>query len=146
MKKRLLISSLLQIGLTVLSLLAAHNLDLLASGHGPTLSLNLGDAVTALSNRRVFLLFLLLTGLSAVSVFCMAFGRSYINYRSDMRRLTPEIETPMAAGQDQYGTAKWLEQRCLPQAFTVVEVDMNSPMLRQLIEEAEEDQSKEGVY
>lgn len=138
MKKRLLISALLQVGLTALSLLAAYNLDLLASGRGRGPSLRLGDALTALADRKVLILFLLLTGLSALGVGCMAFGRSYINYRSNMRRLTPDLETPMAEGQGQYGTARWLEKRRIPSVFTVLKVDRNAPLLRGLIEEEED--------
>lgn len=143
MKKRIIISVLLQLCLTALSLLAAYDLDSLARGQGRGHSLSFGDALAALSNRKVLVLFLLFTGLSALVVGCMALGQSYIHYRSDMQRLTPDLETPIEAGQGQYGTSRWLRRGELSKVFTMVQVDQDAERLRQLIREADRERMTE---
>ena len=48
---------------------------------------------------------------------------NYLNYRSDMQRLTPKITTPCAAGQGQYGTARWMKPEEVRESFTETKLD-----------------------
>ena len=48
---------------------------------------------------------------------------NYLNYRSDMQRLTPKITTPCAAGQGQYGTARWRKPEEVRESFTETKLD-----------------------
>lgn len=122
-----------------LSLLAAYNLDLVMRGQISQCAVNTTAALVALPQQKVLLFFLIFTGLSALAVFAMAFGHDYIKYRSDMQHLTPYLETPMPTGQGQYGTARWLEPRRIPEVFTVVTVDEDNPLIRKLIQEGTTD-------
>lgn len=45
------------------------------------------------------------------------------SYQSDLMQITPEIFTPVPAGQGQYGTAKWLKKEQFDQVFDWVIID-----------------------
>ena len=40
-----------------------------------------------------------------------------------MQRLTPKITTPCAAGQGQYGTARWMKPEEVRESFTETKLD-----------------------
>lgn len=65
---------------------------------------------------------------------------NYLNYRSDMQRLTPEIMTPAAAGQGQYGTACWLRPEAVRKHFTETRLDMER--LETLIQAGKKDREE----
>lgn len=138
MKKRIAAAAVCMLILTLLSLLAAYNLDCLAS-HSRAFSSSPMTALEALGNRKVLIFFLLFTALSGLTVSYMAFGRSTIKYRSGMRQIVPGVETPMPEGQGQYGTARWMPKENIPKAFTVVRIDRDSRLIRQLLAEGEDD-------
>lgn len=135
MKRRVITASAVMIFLSALSLLAAYNLDRVASGHRAECSWDLLRALTGLGNQKVLIFFLLFLALSATAVLFMLFEHSYIKYKSNMQIITPAIKTPKSEGQGQYGTARWMEKSEIPNAFTVVQTDANAPLIRQLIEE-----------
>lgn len=61
-------------------------------------------------------------------------------YKSEMQEVIPGLlETPKAAGQGQYGTAKWLQPEQFPTAFHAVLLDRNAPLLKELIEHGMDD-------
>lgn len=53
-----------------------------------------------------------------------------IRYRSGMIRVTPEIQTPQAAGQGQFGTARWAGPKDLRRCYAAAAV--RGPMLKDL--------------
>lgn len=65
---------------------------------------------------------------------------NYLNYRSDMQHLTPEITTPAAAGQGQYGTACWLKPEAVRKYFTETRLDMEQ--LETLIQAGKKDREE----
>lgn len=65
--------------------------------------------------------------------------QNYIKYKSDMQSITPDIATPKAEGQGQYGTASWLDSRQYSGAFSAVKIDKQSLLIRELISMGDED-------
>lgn len=70
------------------------------------------------SSKALQFYFLLLAAVGLLLLWILFTG-SYLNYRSDMQRITPDIFTPCAAGQGQFGTARWLPKRDIPRFFGV---------------------------
>lgn len=56
-----------------------------------------------------------------------------IKYKSDMQHITPDIETPKAEGQGQYGTARWLDKSKYQSAFDLFEINDTDEWIEQLI-------------
>lgn len=65
--------------------------------------------------------FLLLMALMLGLIWILATG-SNLQYRSNMQQVTPDIQTPCAAGQGQYGTARWMKKSSIPRHFTTVQL------------------------
>ena len=96
-------------------------------------------SLSRLWNRKVLIFFLLFLRLFATAVLFVIFEHSYINYKSEMQTITPAIKTPKAEGQGQYGTARWMEKDEIPDAFTMVQIDRNDPLIRRLMDEGRAD-------
>lgn len=125
-KRRILItvSALLGLALLLLPQLAADvNFLLLGQLDSLTLRPHAGwEAVCG--DRRVRQIYLLLTALLGTALLAALFsGANSLNYRSKMRRITPDISTPCAAGQGQYGTARWLNGKDYAAVFCAVRLD-----------------------
>lgn len=87
-------------------------------------------AVWEISQVRQFYLLLLLGELlGLIWIFAAA---SNLKYRSNMRYITPDIRTPEAAGQGQYGTARWLPRNQYGAAFT--QYSLGSLISEELVE------------
>ena len=56
-----------------------------------------------------------------------------------MQQIVPGVETPMPAGQGQYGTARCMPKERIPKAFTVIRIDSDSRLIQQLLAEGEDD-------
>lgn len=126
----------------VLPLLALALHKLLARETGG-LTITPGVAWAAVFNViQVRNMYLLLLASLALALLAILLQGGLFNYRSTMQRLTPEIQTPCAAGQGQFGTAKWMPQRELGRFFTPWKVSQTD--LRELLEEGRKD--REAVY
>ncbi len=88
--------------------------------------------------------FLLLEACALLTVVWMLFSRQHVNYKSSMVQICPGIETPVADGQGQYGTARWMSEQELASVFLSVKVDPNDGLLREL-RAAGRDDLKEGM-
>lgn len=71
-------------------------------------------------------------------------------YQSDLMVITPQISTPVSAGQKQFGSARWLEDKEKDIAFESFNLDRNDMSYRDLLEayvlEIEKINQKERVY
>ena len=65
--------------------------------------------------------FLLLASLMLGLIWILLTG-SNLKYRSDMQQITPDIQTPCAAGQGQYGTARWMKKKNFSKCFPTVQL------------------------
>lgn len=89
-------------------------------------------------------LYLLLAALCALGVLWAVVSSSYINYKSGMIQVTPDIVTPAPAGQGQYGTARWLEKRQIPKYYAVAEV--KNKALEELLIQGKSDFEEVELY
>ena len=64
-------------------------------------------------------MYLLLLATVALWLIWVLVSGSSLKYRSDMQQITPDIVTPCADGQGQYGTAKWMPKSKYRTYFTV---------------------------
>lgn len=80
--------------------------------------------------RRFYLLYLAITVLLLI---CVLVTSSYLNYRSDMQRITPDIVTPCAAGQGQFGTARWMKPENIGRFFGIWKMPKRQAWFQQLI-------------
>ncbi len=81
---------------------------------------------------QVRMLYLFLFAALGLSLLWAVISSSSLQYRSDMQCLTPDIATPCASGQGQYGTARWLSKKKYAACFTVVNLE-NVPELDALL-------------
>ncbi|MEG2455106.1 MAG: type IV secretory system conjugative DNA transfer family protein, partial [Oscillospiraceae bacterium] len=120
MKRRYFMATALLLALCVLCLFGAYNLHMALSGG--LCSMNPSAVLAGVQIRNVRLFWYMGCAGSLLAVVWMMVSRSYIKYRSDMQKITPDIEVPKAEGQGQYGTAHWLDPKRFPQVFAVAEV------------------------
>jgi type IV secretion system protein VirD4 len=77
---------------------------------GADLKLSPAESLLSLgSDRRHVELFLLITSLSLVVFFLI--GKSGGAFKTSIAQITPQIETPVAHGQFQHGSARWLHDK-----------------------------------
>lgn len=119
-----------------LALLAAYNLDCVLQFELSRCSASPGVALAGvLETTRVLQLFFIIWLSGCLFLAWMLFGQVFVNYRSEMIWVTPDISIPAADGQGQYGTAKFLSSKKYSQLWCVAGVDENSPRLQELVEE-----------
>jgi hypothetical protein len=85
------------------------------------------------TSQQHFLLFLCSQGfvLILAAVFFLTNMRPY---QSSLDCITPEIQTPVAVGQYQHGSAKWLSVQEKDEAFDSFVLEPNDTFIRGLIE------------
>lgn len=100
-----------------------------------------------LNNERTKKMYLLSLAfaLSMALVFLIGQNKSY---KSELNCITPDIETPKAAGQNQHGSARWLDGKKKGQAFDYVVIHKKNPFIQFLLKSgrAERKQIKIGNY
>lgn len=86
-----------------------------------------------LQENRVLQFYLLYAALTALLLIWALVSSNYLKYRSDMQRITPDIETPCAAGQGQFGTARWMKPEDIGRFFAVWKVPKRKEWFQRLI-------------
>ena len=140
MKRKIIISSILMVVASVLSLYISYNVHWVLSGNRKMCSTNPLVLISGLSEPKIRTFFIICLIASALAILYMLVMQSYIKYKSDMQYITPDIETPKAEGQGQYGTARWLNRNKLLKAFAVVQVDQSSPLIKDLMAHGHDDE------
>lgn len=92
-------------------------------------------------DERPLKLYLLLVGAVLLMLFWVL-STTYLNYRSDMYQVTPDICTPCADGQGQYGTARWMNPKQIGSHFGIWKIAQKSSELKQLLQAGEKDQEE----
>lgn len=119
MKRRMVTAVIVMLFLTGVSLLMAGNIDLLLTGGKPTPQPML-LLLRLTTSTRALLMFLLFIAASVLFILWSLYGKSYLNYKSDMYEVVPNFKIPMPDGQGQYGTAWWLPKDSYSSAYDVV--------------------------
>ena len=91
-----------------------------------------------MSSKALGFYFLLLAG-NGLLLLWILFTGSYLKYRSDMQVITPDIITPQAAGQGQFGTARWLKNGNIHRFFAVWKISRKDATFRELMEAGKKD-------
>lgn len=121
MKKRLTVAALVLAvsALVVIPVLALDLHALLSRDTGQLTASPLVGWAAVVSVPQVGRMYGILTAtLGLLLVWILASGSS-LKYRSDMQQVTPDIYTPCADGQGQFGTARWLSKNKYGKCFTV---------------------------
>ena len=87
-------------------------------------------------------LYALLCAVVALLLGWILFSSTYLHYRSDMQQITPEIQTPCADGQGQYGTARWMDPKGLDRAFGHWKIPEEALGLKELLAAGEQDRKE----
>lgn len=98
--------------------------------------------VVILEGGKPLWFYLLLCALTALLILWVMLTGSYLNYRSDMQQITPDIQTPRAAGQGQFGTARWLDPKEITRFFGVWRVPQKDPAFQALLAAGEKDREE----
>lgn len=138
MKRRIIAAVGIFLVFSCLSLLLGYNAHQFFSRQY-SFSWSMLVCVTGLSIPTVRSWWVLLEASSLLAAAWMCFGREYVKYKSKMVHVCLDIYTPMAEGQGQYGTARWLAEKDKARVFTMVHVDRGAPLIRELIAHGQDD-------
>lgn len=116
----------------VISLYFSYNVHCLLLGNRDLCSANPLVLVSGLGEPRIRTFFILCLIASALFISYMLIMQGYIKYKSDMQYITPDIQTPKAEGQGQFGTARWLKSTDFQKVFSKVKVDDSSDHIKYL--------------
>jgi len=84
------------------------------------------------SNRSHLLLFICLQGI-VLLLATLFFVMNSQPYQSQLRQVAPGIETPIATGQHQHGSARWLRKDEWSLSFDHAMLDLRHPLIQHLL-------------
>lgn len=88
---------------------------------------------TVLSEARVLKFYCAYAALFGFSLLWLLIGSSHMGFKSKMQRITPDIATPCAEGQGQFGTAKWMQPGDIKRFFSHWKPARRQPWFKELI-------------
>lgn len=88
--------------------------------------------VSLVSSKQHFLLYLCLQGFILI-LSVMFFLTNLRPYQSDLTEITPDIKTPVAVGQYQHGSARWLKDTEKGKAFDSFVLNPHNKVIKPLI-------------
>lgn len=95
--------------------------------------LPVGQCLASLfSSKQHFLLYLCLQGFILI-LSVMFFLTNLRPYQSDLTEITPDIKTPVAVGQYQHGSARWLKDAEKDKAFDSFVLNPHNKVIKPLI-------------
>jgi type IV secretion system protein VirD4 len=139
-KKQIIMAAIIFIGGVILSLYLARELDGLLNGQGllPYQVSIIEVFHYTIDNEAPRMVFLMLSAIALFGAVAFLFS-SGKPYQSNTNKITPDIETPVIAGQNQHGSARWLKEEGKDQAFDTFILDSNKESLLKLFESGETD-------
>lgn len=96
------------------------------------------------SDQQHLALFLCLEGFVALASIYLIVMNSK-PYQSNLRAITPNISTPVPAGQKQFGSAEWLPEKEKDRAFDTYVLKKNHSLIKNLIKSGDEDLKNGGI-
>lgn len=78
---------------------------------------------TILADRQMMIFTGLFFSITLLGIFTLFFTGTTNTYKSDLMEITPDIKTPVPAGQGQYGTARWLTKKEIDRTFDHVVIE-----------------------
>lgn len=101
----------------------------------PGLKECIGSLRSSKQHLRLFLYFLVLSLLGGIGFY---FSNNKA-YQSKLIKVTPNIYTPVPAGQNQYGSARWLTEKEKGKVFKSYILNPNNAFIKKLILEGYKD-------
>jgi type IV secretion system protein VirD4 len=108
--------------LTAASIFLSANLHSLLAVN--KLCLTASETFKLMKEKNVLMFFCLFEFLS-VSIVIYLSAQSNLKYKSNMQWITPDIQTPMPEGQNQYGSARWLSKNKYTEVFSAIALNSN---------------------
>lgn len=106
----------------------------------PSLKHCIYSIVSSKQHLMMFLCFMVFSILASIGLY----WSSDKAYQSDLQKITPDIYTPVKAGQNQHGSARWLTDKEKEQEFRSFNLDYNDKDIKKLIEEGYQDLKIKG--
>lgn len=88
-------------------------------------------SIRTVENHRLLFLCFLGFALLVSAALLVSYSRNYI---SKLQKITPKIYTPVKAGQNQYGSARWITEKEKAKAFDTMIINPKDPVFSKLIE------------
>lgn len=98
----------------------------------PNLAILEESVGSILKSRMHFMLFTSLVGL-VFMIAILPFILTSQPYKSNLRQITPDIMTPIAAGQKQFGSAEWLGEREKRNIFSYYTLKREDKIIKALL-------------
>lgn len=70
---------------------------------------------------------------------CLLLVNRFGDFISSMVKITPDIKTPVPAGQKQHGSARWQTKKEIYKNFDIARLDKNSKTIKYLIDHGYDD-------
>lgn len=90
------------------------------------------------SSEAHMMLFLCLNGFAGLIALFYYFANNK-TYQSELRSITSKINTPVPAGQKQFGSAEWLTEKEKDKVFQFYTLDLNNEVIKELINQGFDD-------
>lgn len=138
--KKMLISMLVLVVGIISNIYFSTIMHLLLSNQNELLSkVNLKYCIKSIaSSEEHLVLFLCLNGFILLFAIFIYVANNK-PYQSELRKITPKISTPVTAGQKQFGSAEWLEEKEKDTAFNSVTLNTDDSTVKLLIEHGLDD-------
>lgn len=128
-KRKRLVAALIALALvSSLSYCVAGNIDLLLTGHTKLFVCPVWSDFT----RQGRILWLLLEAGGVLWVLWCLYGRSYLDYHSDMYEVVPGFAIPRPDGQGQHGTAWFMSTKDYQDHFGVADTSQALALTEEL--------------
>lgn len=85
------------------------------------------------TDQRVLKFYLIYAAAVALLLLWVLICSNYLNYRSNMQVITPDIITPCSAGQGQFGTARWMKSNETKRFFGTWRITKRQAWFQELI-------------
>lgn len=95
----------------------------------PNLKECIESVISSKQHLKLFLCFIVLSMLASIGLYFS----SDKAYQSDLQKITPDIYTPVRAGQNQHGSARWLTNKEKEQVFKSFKLDSKDKNIKSLI-------------
>lgn len=142
MKKKIAPAVVLFVLLSIASVGVAYNLDCLFQLELDRCTISPTVIWAGLwATSEVQQLALMIWLLGCLGLAWLLFGQSYLNYKSDMIQVTPELTIPASEGQGQYGSAKFLAKDQYSRYWSVIEIDKTADRIHQLMQEGRDEKA-----
>lgn len=100
----------------------------------------LKSLMSSQKHLKLFLSFLIISLLASVGFY---FSNDKA-YQSQLTKITPMIYTPVKAGQNQHGSARWLTEKEKKEIFKSYSLKSSDSYMKELIKKGEEDLKERG--